>query len=178
LLSLLLTIVLGLSVEDRDNVTLIDSYTNTDTNTNTLLTDTLDVDETAPLPLRGGNVLVVLMSSDTNIDGVATADRGIVAYDLNDHYTIDEGVRGMELVKVQAHGETLIEAQRNALVALVANNSVVTNLNENSGITKDGRTITQSTYQQRMWLTLYVMKHTVMDDGVHVIGLVAYADVR
>jgi hypothetical protein len=177
LLSLLLAIILGLTAEELAAVVLFDTYTNSNIATDVVVKDTLDVDEIDPLPLRGGNVLLVVNTSVSNDGGDTMLARGLLAVDLNDHYTMRDGTHGMELVKAQAHGETLIEAQRNVMVALVSEHSVKATRKDKTGTTHDGRTITQSTWSQRMWLTHYVMKDDVVE-GVHLVSLAGYADIR
>ena len=178
MLSLLLAIILGLTPEERDAATLVDSFTSIDITTDTVLKDSLDPDDTPALVLRSGNILMVLNTSVTKKDGTTTLDRGMLALNMNDLHTMRDDVRGVELVKAQAHGATLVEAQRNVMVALVSEHSVKAVRKDNMGTTHDGRTITQSTWQQRMWVTHYVMRADVMDNGVHVVSMVGYADVR
>ena len=178
MLSLLLSIILGLSVDERTDATLVDSFTSIDITNNTLIKDTLIPDDVPSLVLRGGNMVVVLNTSVTKKDGITTLERGILAIDMNEHHTMSDGTRGVELVKAQGVAPTTIQAQRDALTALVSEHSVKATRKDNMGTTKDGRTITQSTWQQRLWLTHYVMTDKVNDTGMHVVTIAGYADVR
>tara|TARA_Y100000310_G_scaffold225042_1_gene226960 strand:+ start:1394 stop:1921 length:528 start_codon:yes stop_codon:yes gene_type:complete len=174
MLALFLSILIGIDSDVRDNNTLLTSITKDDVATRTVISDTLDTDN-HPLNLRDENIIVLNNVAATSIDGTTTYMNGISVIDM-DTITCPE-VRGTHMVRSTGTATTIIGAQRQALVSMMATHAVKKGQRTNSGVAKDGRHIQQLTYEKQMWISHYVMSITVDESTMdYVCTLVAYAD--
>ena len=126
------------------------------------------------IPLRGEHLL---LNANTQYalnrtSGVALADEGLTLVDLDT--LVCEKVRGDEMAVVVGRGDTLHQAQRNALAALVSQHGHKGTQSDRMGTADDGSVVMMRIVTQRLYIGLYTMSVEMDEVDRFVVKLAAY----
>jgi hypothetical protein len=167
--------MLGMSDETKNEAVIISSFTRV--NTSTMVTEKDRLDGYA-MALRGGNVLILnttQIAKDKAIN-VAWVEQGTSVVDMNSIHCTQ--IRGAVMVRAQGVGVDLVHAQRDAIDTLIREHGVVSWSRDRAGVGANGHEMITRNTSTRMWVSHYVMKDVVNENGSHTITFVGYADVR